>query len=85
MFQQQRQRLDAARRQPPREALAATAGALRAMLAEVPPARRAEAEAVLARCETLLYAPTPSENAAEVEELLRRAISAAEQMRKDAE
>ena len=55
------------------------------MLAEVPPARRADAEAVIARCETLLYAPSPTEDASEVEELLRRAISAAEQIRKDAE
>ena len=56
-LQRQRRRIERALREPPRKAAAEISAALRAMIAERPEAPRQEADATIAACDAVVYAP----------------------------
>lgn len=72
-----------ARNKPQREAVSSIAEAMRSLMADHPQADRGEAEAVIAVCEAVLYAPASASDKTVDDGLVSRAIAAAEQIVKD--
>ncbi len=88
--QQRRQRdrrncrsIHRARNRPQREAVASIAEAMRSLMADHPQADRAEADAVVAQCEAVLYAPASGPDKTVNDDLVSRAIAAADQIVKE--
>jgi hypothetical protein len=69
-----------ARNRPQRQAVALIAEAMRSLTADHPEVDRAEADAVIAQCEAVLYAPESGPDKTVNDELVSRAIAAAQQI-----
>jgi hypothetical protein len=80
-----RNKIDRARGRPKGEAAQDIAGALREMVAEVPDVPRDQVQAVLAQCETMIYAPGAAGTEAIDPALVELAASAAEGILRRAE
>lgn len=84
VFKEQRSRISRARGDAPQTAAQQVAAALRALVAEVPDADRAEIQRVIADCESLVYAPTGTGNAGLIDSLVARALAATDRLSGDA-
>jgi hypothetical protein len=75
----QRARIDKAKGQPKQEAAEEIAAALRALVAELPDVPREDAEAVIAECESIVYAPAGKGEARLDDAVIERASAVADE------
>ncbi len=79
--QSQQKKIALAARRPQKEAAAGIAEAMRALVAELPDVARADAQSVIARCESIVFAPAESASVLLDAALIDQARSVAERFR----
>jgi hypothetical protein len=79
----ERNRISGARSQPKKEAAESVATALRNLVAAMPHGPRAEAQAIIAECESFVYAPSDSGDDAIKDDLVKRALDVAARFEAD--
>ena len=73
----ERDRINKSRSQPKKQAAESVAAGLRRLVAAMPQGPRAEAQAIIAECESLVYAPSDSGDDRLDEQLIQRALDVA--------
>jgi hypothetical protein len=81
---QQRSRIARAAGLPKQQAAEEVADAMRALVAELPDVARSEAEAIIAECESIVYAPTAQDDGRLDTTLVERASAAADRFQQSA-